>query len=252
MSFANEVKEELAEVLPNARHCQLAELAALNMFGARPADENSPAGRKYFTLQKKTDMIYGCAEADLHKSCCRRAFVRGAFLAAGYVNQPGKGYNLEFVCADAGKAGPLRECLSGFGIVPKETRRKGSLVLYLKEAEAIADTLNVAGAHKTLLYLETLRVEKDVRNATNRKVNCETANIAKTAASAAKQIEDIEKIRDTIGLDALPAVLKEIALIRISHPENSLSELGQFCVPEVGKSGVNHRLRKLSEIAGSL
>ncbi len=252
MSFANEVKEELSAVLPNARHCQLAELAALTAFSVKPPDENTPVGRKYFTLRKKTDMIYGCAEADLHKSCCRRAFVRGAFLAAGYVNQPGKGYNLEFVCANEDKAEVVRDCLTSFGIVPKETRRKGNLVIYLKEAEAIADTLNVAGAHKTLLNFETLRVEKDVRNKINRKVNCEAANIAKTAASAAKQIEDIEKIRDTIGLDALPAVLKEIAQIRISHPESSLTELGSFCVPEVGKSGVNHRLRKLSNIAGSL
>ncbi|MCR5502100.1 MAG: DNA-binding protein WhiA [Lachnospiraceae bacterium] len=252
MSFANEVKEELSEVLPNGRHCRIAELFAMDSFLPKEPDPDSLPGRKYFTLRKKTDIVYRCADADLKKACCRRAYVRGAFLSAGYINHPEKGYSLEFVCPAKESAELLTECLNGFSVEPKQTGRKGCIVLYLKEAEAIADTLNIMGASRTLLYLESLRVEKDVRNLLNRKVNCEAANIAKTVSASANQIGDIEKIEEKIGIENLPEPLRQMAKIRLQYPSASLSELGGYLDPPVGKSGVNHRLRKLSAIASEL
>lgn len=252
MSFANEVKEELSGVLPNGRHCRIAELYAMDSFLQKAPDEKTLPGRKYFTLKEKTAILYKCADADLKKACCRRAYVRGAFLSAGYINHPEKGYSLEFVCPTKESAELLSECLSGFSVEPKRTSRNGCVILYLKEAEAIADTLNIMGASRTLLYLESLRVEKDVRNLVNRKVNCEAANIAKTISASSNQIEDIQKIAEKIGIENLPEPLREMAGIRLQYPSASLTELGGYLDPPVGKSGVNHRLRKLSAIAKEL
>lgn len=252
MSFSQDIKSELENVIPNARHCQLAEMAAINEFGSRKLDETTPAGRKFFTLARKTSIISRCVEANLNNSCCKRAYLRGAFLSAGSTTDPQKGYDVEFVCLDKDKADLIQKCLDSFDIDAKCTLRKGTYVVYIKEAEAVVDTLNVLGAHKSLMNLENLRAEKDFRNLINRKVNCETANIAKTVGAAGKQIEDIRKIEENMGLDKLPESLRQIAKIRLEHTESSLSELGALMDPPIGKSGVNHRLRKLSEIASTI
>ncbi len=252
MSFSKDVKEELSKVLPNSRHCQLSELSALMKFSSDLRQTNSLQGNKIFTLQKKTCMIEKYVDASLKRSCCVRAYLRGAFLCIGSVNDPQKSYNLEFVCNNEQDASLLRECISKFDIESKTAQRKNDFIVYIKEAESIVNMLNVLGAHNSLMYLETLRVEKDVRNSINRKVNCETANIAKTVNASAKQTEDIKKISDTVGLDSLPGPLREMALVRLQYPDSPLSELGQYLDPPVGKSGVNHRIRKLSEIADKI
>ena len=252
MSFSQNVKTELENVMTNARHCQLAELSAINMFCDKELNDKSSVGRKFFTLNKKTSMISRCVNTAIKNSCCRRAFLRGAFLSVGYMSDPNKGYDLEFLVNTKEQANILTDYLSSFNIESKCTKRKGALVLYVKDAEAVVDTLNVMGAHKSVMEIESLRVEKDFRALINRQVNCETANIVKAANAGVKQIKDIRKIEEHMGLDKLPAQLREIAMVRLEHADSSLSELGTYLDPPVGKSGVNHRLRRLSEIADSI
>lgn len=288
MSFSAEVKEELVRTIPNSRHCQLAEIAAMIHFGGRIEEdeeghekivlisENEGVAKKYFTLWKKTFMIStdvekvlqaikvfegdkqvrtlqeGVSPILIKNSCCRRAYLRGAFLCTGSISDPQKGYHLEFVCDHEVQAQQIREILHGFELEARIVRRKKYYVVYLKEGAGIVDLLNVMGAHISLMNLENLRIEKEMRNSINRQVNCETANITKTVNAASRQIEDIQLIRKHIGFSALPDNLREIALVRLSHPESSLQELGGYLNPPVGKSGVNHRLRKLSEMADKI
>ena len=181
--------------------------------------------------------------------CCRRAFVRGAFLCIGSMSDPNKGYHLELVCSNKAQAKQLQEVLVLFELEAKIVVRKKYYVVYLKEGAHIVDFLGICKARVALMNLENLRIVKEMRNSINRKVNCETANIAKTVNAAAKQIEDIIFIRDYVGFSKLPDTLKEMAQVRLEYPESSLKELGQYLDPPVGKSGVNHRLRKLCEIA---
>lgn len=252
MSFTTDVKEELSKILPNSRHCQLSELGAINMFAPYGVDEKSIIGVKISTLQKKTSMVEKYVDPDIRKLCCKRAFLRGAFLCIGIINDPNKSYNLEFVCASEKDALALQNVIASFEIFSKISKRKNSYIVYIKEAEAIVDILNILGAHKSLMFMENLRVEKEVRNSINRKVNCETANIAKTVSASQKQIADIKKIEEKLGLEKLEEPLRQMAYVRLEHGESSLSELGGYLNPKVGKSGVNHRLRKLSEIASKL
>ena len=134
----------------------------------------------------------------------------------------------------------------------KIVKRKKSYVVYLKEGEQIVDMLNIMEAHVALMDLENVRILKEMRNSVNRQVNCETANINKTVNAAVKQVEDINYIKSVRGLDSLPDNLKEIALLRLKYPQAALKELGTFLDPPVGKSGVNHRLRKICELAEDL
>jgi DNA-binding protein WhiA len=142
--------------------------------------------------------------------------------------------------------------INSFGLESKIVQRKKTFVVYLKEGSQIVDVLNIMEAHNALMELENVRIMKEMRNSVNRQVNCETANINKTVSAAVKQIEDITYIRDTIGFDHLPDALKDVALTRLAHPEVALKELGSLLAVPVGKSGVNHRLRKLSEMAEKL
>ena len=188
----------------------------------------------------------------IQKSCCRRAFIRGAFLTAGSISDPEKSYHFEIVCFGEEKAKQLIEIINSFGMEAKIVVRKKNHVVYLKEGSQIVDILNIMEAHVALLELENIRILKEMRNSVNRQVNCETANISKTVSAAVKQLEDINYIKNIRGLDSLPDNLREIALVRIQNPQAALKELGTLLEPPVGKSGVNHRLRKLSEIAEEL
>lgn len=188
----------------------------------------------------------------IQKSCCRRAFIRGAFLSAGSMSDPEKSYHFEIVCTEEEKARQLTEIINSFDMDAKVVRRKKSYVVYLKEGAQIVDMLNIMEAHVSLLSLENVRILKEMRNSVNRQVNCETANINKTVSAAVKQLEDINYIKSTRGLDSLPENLREIALVRLEYPQAPLKELGTYLEPPVGKSGVNHRLRKLCEIADEL
>lgn len=165
------------------------------------------------------------------------------------MSDPAKGYHLEFDCVDGEKAGQLKELMKGFGIESRIIRRKKYHVVYLKEGEGIVDLLNVCGAPVSLMNMENQRILKEMRNSVNRRVNCETANIAKTVNAAARQVEDIEYIRTHYGFQNLPDNLREMAEIRLEYPDVPLKELGEYFEPVLGKSGVNHRLRRLSELA---
>ncbi|WP_314702967.1 DNA-binding protein WhiA, partial [Stomatobaculum longum] len=176
----------------------------------------------------------------------RRAFLRGAFLAAGSVSDPERFYHLEFVCPDETKAWYLKLLLSALGETAGVVKRKGHYVVYLKDSDGIVALLGMMGASRALLALEEIRVMKEMRNRVNRTVNCETANLQKTVAAGLKQLEDIEYIRNAEGFDNLPSTLAEMAEIRLEYPDAPLKELGTYLNPPVGKSGVNHRLRKLS------
>ena len=188
----------------------------------------------------------------LRKACCKRAFLRGAFLCAGSISEPEKTYHFEIVCTTPERAWQICDMMKTFDIEGKYITRKKYHVVYIKEASQIVDILNVMEAHVSLMELENIRILKEMRNSINRRVNCETANISKTVSAAVKQIEDITYIRDTVGFSELTDGLREIAQIRLDYPEASLVELGKLLSTPVGKSGVNHRLRKLSMMAEEL
>jgi len=186
------------------------------------------------------------------KSCCRRCFIRGAFLAAGSVSNPNKAYHFEIVVSQKKNGELLCEVMRSFNIDAKMIARKYHHVVYVKEGAQIVDLLNVMEAHVALMEFENVRILKEMRNTINRKVNCEAANINKTVKAATRQVEDILYIQEKVGLATLAEGLEEIALLRTTYPEASLKELGEMLSPPVGKSGVNHRLKKISEIAEGL
>ncbi len=184
--------------------------------------------------------------------CCKRAYLRGTFLGAGTISHPEKGYHMEIVCSSELLAGDLKRLINSFGFRAKVTGRKNSFVVYLKESEQISDFLALLGASNQVMEFENVRIVKELRNKTNRIVNCESANLDKTIDSAARQMETIRLIQSKRGLASLPEKLREIAELRLEHPESSLTELGQLLEPPLKKSGVNHRFRKIEEIAEKL
>ncbi len=282
MSFSSDVKKELAGHMGKGRHCQVAELAALFLFGVDGSgvEPENPYAREKFDLLLKT--LFGTEEitsgerrifetvgmwnpkeqrrmrpecADgilLQQTCCKRAFIRGAFLAGGSMSDPKKSYHFEVVGRNSAQTGQLKEVINSFGMDAKVVTRKNHRVVYVKDGAQIVDILNIMEAHVALMNLENVRILKEMRNSVNRKVNCETANIGKTVDAAVKQIRDIEYIRDTAGLSILPDYLRETAELRLQYPEAPLKELGTYLSPPVGKSGVNHRLRRISETAARL
>ncbi len=305
MSFSSKVKEELSRQVSSARHCQIAEAAAIFRMCGRIAAggdgqyqlvlriENQAVAKKFSALLKKSFGIspeaavggdthtlavcgsenvlrilramkladeQGCPEERkdfissmvVQNSCCKRAFIRGAFLTGGSISNPEKSYHLEIVCANAEKAAQLQTLISSFDIEAKTVLRKKYHVLYIKEGSQIVDMLGVMGANVALMELENVRILKEMRGTVNRKVNCETANINKTVSAAVEQMNDILYIRDRIGFDKLPEGLEEVAVARLEQPDATLKELGCSLEPPVGKSGVNHRLRKLKELASAL
>ena len=273
MSFSSDVKEELARQYSKSRHCQIAELSAMIMQEGRISinplslsfdTENLILIEKYAILMKRAFEIDIQKPLDsqnckriveaiqglyLEKTCCKRAFIRGAFMASGSMTDPNKAYHFEIVCRTPEQAARLQELMREFETDPKVIERKNYYVVYLKEGSQIVDMLNVMEAYVSLMNLENVRILKEMRNSVNRQVNCETANISKTVNAAVKQIADIELIRDTDGLDSLPMPLREMAMVRLEHPEAPLKDLGKYMDPPVGKSGINHRLRKLAAIA---
>ncbi|MGM9977933.1 MAG: DNA-binding protein WhiA [Clostridium sp.] len=182
----------------------------------------------------------------------KRAYIRGAFLGGGSVTNPEKNYHLEFVTHSEEYAHDLCELINSCGLNSKVIQRKNSFIVYIKEGEQIVDILNIMGAHSCLLELENIRIMKEMRNNVNRLVNCETANLSKTVNAAVRQVESIKLIQSKIGLKRLPQNLREIAELRLEYPDESLKELGEMLTPPVGKSGVNHRLRKIEKIAEEL
>lgn len=312
MSFSSEVKEELSYKVSPARHCQIAELAAImgmcggvmisskDRYQVKVQTDNVTVARKCFTLFEKIfnikaevsvcqhqipkkavlytvvvkkhedalrvlqalklidehmEIKENLSAADnliLQRTCCKRAFIRGAFLGAGSMSDPKKSYHFEIVCASGSKARQLQDLIGSFDMDAKIVCRKKYFVVYLKEGAQIVDLLNVMEAHVALMNLENVRIFKEMRNSVNRKVNCETANIHKTVSAAVKQIEDIKFLKASSGFSDLSEELTETAELRLENPDASLKELGLLHSPPIGKSGVNHRLRKLSNLAESL
>ena len=186
------------------------------------------------------------------KNSCKREFLRGEFMATGSINDPNKSYHFEIACNNELKAKQILDILNIFNIEGKTVARKGNCVVYIKEGEGIVDVLNVMEAHVALMKMENVRILKGMSNYYNRQVNCEAANIKKTVNTACRQIDDIQYIIDKAGIDYLPGKLQDIAMVRLENPDSSLQELGGLLEPPLGKSGVNHRLRKISEIADDL
>ncbi|NLX61892.1 MAG: DNA-binding protein WhiA [Tissierellia bacterium] len=197
-------------------------------------------------------IYYKVPDKLIENRCCKRAYIRGAFLGGGSISNPEKSYHLEFVTNNEEHSSDLLEIINSFGLNARVVLRKENYVIYLKEGEQIVDILNIIGAHQALLKFEDIRVLKDVRNNINRIVNCETANLSKTINASIKQVKNIEYIDSKIGIDKLPENLRELAKLRLQHRDASLKELGAMLNPPVGKSGVNHRFRRIEKIAEDL
>jgi DNA-binding protein WhiA len=185
------------------------------------------------------------------KTCCRKAYLRGAFLAGGSVNNPEtSSYHLEIFNFHKEHNDSLCELLNTFDLRARVLERRNGHIAYIKEAEKITEFLIIIGAHNALFKFEDVRILRDMRNSVNRLVNCETANLNKTIGASFRQIESIKLIEETVGLEALPERLREIAIVRKEHQEASLKELGELVGSgKISKSGVNHRLKKIDELA---
>jgi cell division protein WhiA len=195
--------------------------------------------------------IHNISEDLIKKKCCRRSYLRGAFLAGGSVNNPEtSSYHLEIFSLYAEHNEALSELMNTFGLNSKTLERKKGFITYLKEAEKITEFLNIVGAHNSLLRFEDVRIVRDMRNSVNRLVNCETANLNKTIGAALRQVENIKFIEKHVGLQVLPDKLREIAELRVNYQDVTLKELGEMVSGgTISKSGINHRLRKIDQIA---
>ena len=185
----------------------------------------------------------------IEDDCCKQSFIRGAFLAGGSVTDPLKSYHLELVTGHYHVGREMYSLLLEMDFQPKEVERNGNFVTYFKQSTAIEELLTTIGAPISAMKLMSQKIEKDMRNSVNRKVNCDTANVSKTVEAAQKQIEIIQSLSENRGLDRLPQKLRETAVLRLENPELSIAELAAACTPPVTKSCLNHRLRKLSELA---
>ena len=186
------------------------------------------------------------------RGCCKRSYIKGAFLAGGSISSPEKSYQMEISTVSQGEADKLIDMLGKLGLVARSVLRRDRYIVYIKDGDTIADFIGLIGATNCLMDFENIRILKDIRNNVNREVNCDTANMAKIAKSSSKQIEDINYILSVSSYDNMPDGLRDIAILRIEYPYLSLKELGEICSPPLGKSGVSHRLRKISEYADSL
>ncbi len=203
-----------------------------------------------FNIENITDYIN--LLGNIEKENLKKAFIRGSFLGSGSINDPNKKYHIEISLENKEYANILKNIMQEFEITFKELERKSSYSLYSKDGEEISKFLALIGASKAVINFEEIRVIRDIRNNVNRKVNCETANLNKTVNAAVRQIEDIKFIYNSKAEDKLSDSLKEIANLRMENPDISLVELGKLLKEPIGKSGVNHRLKKIQEIANEL
>ena len=209
-------------------------------FSSKVKEELSTISRKDFTLNEKPSKMSS------------KGLIREAFMQSGSISDPEKFYHLEIVFTSEEEAKAIQKMLEDFKLDGKIAMRKGHYVVYLKEGAQIADMLRIMEAPLALMEFENIRIVKEMRNSINRQVNCEAANLGKTISAAVKQVEDIKFICSKVGLENIPEGLAETAKKRLEHPEATLKELGEFMDPPLGKSGVNHRLKKLSELAEDL
>ena len=179
---------------------------------------------------------------------CKRTFLRGAFLGGGSISRPSSDYHLEMVTENEDFAHTIIKIMQGFSLKAKLTDRKNEFIVYLKDGEGIINFLSVIGAHNAMMELENVRIVKEMRNNVNRAVNCETANLNKVVKAAMRQVHCINYIDEHMGLTSLPQPLQEVAKLRLEHQDVSLNDLVEYS-GGLGKSGINHRLKKLQEIA---
>lgn len=285
MSFSSDIKTKLCRAKFDCNACVIAEIAGILRFtgavhddGIKFSTENEHVinrladnlkeafginvkvshGVKSYTVNiddgYEAENIRGFIEADdiMPFSCCRQSFVRGAFLGGGSIIDPEKSYHMEFSTKNSSEAEKLCKLLSEEGFSPKITDRKGKKIVYIKECEQIADVLGYIGADGGALDIFTVQVEKQMRNEINRRVNCENANMDKSAKASSKHMYAINKIKKNGTWEKLPDVLREIGELREENPDISLKELGEMLDPPIGKSGVNHRLNRIIEIANEI
>ena len=292
MSFSSEIKEKISGIETGCTNCKRAQLLAMIRYSGRIKDnlivlvtENESVARCIVRLiyelfnyetaieYKEKSRLYEVTISEeniindvtelliltkddymeiMPRICCRDSYVRGAFLGGGSISDPYKSYHLEFDARYEPEADRLCELLNSIGISAKITCRKGRFIVYIKEYEAIADVLGMIGDTNAALDIYNISAEKDIRNNINRQMNCENANMDKVADAYMKHLAAIEKIKRTIGIDKLPETLQEIAKVRVMYPEASLKQLGEKLEEPIGKSGVNHRLNRLIEIAENI
>ncbi|NLV87278.1 MAG: DNA-binding protein WhiA [Clostridiales bacterium] len=261
--------EEIRIVTSNSEFAQRLPKLFQKAFGQGfdPSPSFKIKGKKSFSIRDKNtiDTIFSAYgyEAEtvlahhinlgvLEESCCKAAFLRGAFLAGGSISDPEKSYHLELVTPHYNVSRETFYILLELGFSPKDTARGGNYVIYFKQSEAIEDLLTLAGAPVSAMGIMSAKVEKSMRNSINRKVNCDSANADKIVSASQEQIEAIKKIERTAGLQSLTEKLRETAILRIANPEASLTDLAVLAMPSVSKSCMSHRLRRLLEIAREL
>jgi len=302
MSFSNDVRNELARIIPAKSCCQRAELAALLALrgqiinkedGSRNLlveTDNAASARKVYRLLKNNCQLqpnvrivqrkrfkqtrFYLAQSPLNdndmqvltelglidgegnirrevdwkmigKICCKRAYLRGVFMCKGFINRPEGNYHLEIVLNDNSMAHDIKKILTKLKVEARIGERKNNLIVYIKDSEKIVDFLRVIEASKALLDFENVRIIKSMRNQVNRQVNCETANLSKTIDASVRQIELIENLIARMGIDKIPKQFRELAVLRIDHPDSTLRELGLMMTPPLTKSGVAYRMRKM-------
>ena len=301
MNYTEKVKQELGNILPNPRHCRMAELGGM-IAGAGSFDDaehNLVISSENELVIKKTEKLlnkifsvdnFGRTVYDIKRSgrelgkiilsgqetekieetlklrsyvpaadpvlytmtCCKRAFLRGIFLASGSLTDPNKDYHFEISHDNEVFVEELRNLINSFGADAKTVKRKKQFVVYVKDSDMISELLNVMGAHVAMMELENVKIYKELRNRVNRQVNCDSANINKALKASGKQLEDIRYIREKTGFEGMAEELIETAELRERYPEASLAELVMYNGDSVGKSGLNHRLKRISAIADKL
>lgn len=308
MSFASEVKQEIASQKTDKACCMLSELTALTQCCgamtlqgrgqvslAYATQSVSVAKRVFILLKRRLEIsasphythearfggrrIYiirlnqedtrrlmlslhmlhesdqgvffrGIPRRALSRHCCRRAFLRGAFLGVGAMTAPEKDYNLEFVCDSTEKADAIRRILEKCGVDCGVRQRRGAQVVYCKKGDQIATVLGLMGAVRAMMRMENILAQRSLRAGVLRATNCDHNNMARQLSASRRQVEAIRRLSLERGLTALPPPLEKLARLRMANPDASLSQLGDMLSPPVGKSGVNHRMRQIMEIAG--
>lgn len=203
-------------------------------------------------LDEDLGIAYGIPARLTRRDCCAVAYLRGAFLGGGFVADPHGDFHFELTAETEDLAHDLVRLMARFGIEARITRRRGLHAVYLKGAEPIVTFLALVGAHRALLRTEDVRIIKSMRNDVNRLVNAETANLQKSVEAAASQVQDITYVAETYGLDMMPPALRELAALRVEHPDVSLRELGELADPPLSKSAVYHRIRRIEALAADI
>ncbi len=276
MSFSSDIKKVICKTAYECPGCRRAELAGFFVFPARlrmraqnvscgitdTALRISVAlrnelglycntdGRRLILTEKDCQIIAGSlSDLDVIHKCCKLAYIRGAFLATGSVTDPEREYHLEFSTNSFNEADFLMDLLLSLGFNPKGARRRDKRIVYLKENNQIADLIGYLSDGRAGLEILSAQIEKEMKSSAQRRVNCDSANLSKQAKASAMQISAIKRIKKARKWSRLPQVLQEIGELRLNHPDLSLEELGEHVDPPIGKSGVNHRLKRIMEYA---